>query len=67
MQRCRTTTPPNERGASATEYALIVALMVVATLAAISSLSSAAETVLIQTGDDVGTPRAPRGELLSTP
>ena len=67
MDCVRSIDPTNERGASATEYALVVALLVVATLAAITTLTSSAQDVLIETGNDVGTPRAPRTELLGTP
>ncbi len=63
----RRSDPTDDRGASAIEYALVVSLLVVVTLAAITTLSSSAQDVLIDSGNDVGTPRAPRTELLGTP
>ncbi|MEM8922856.1 MAG: hypothetical protein AAGD35_05085 [Actinomycetota bacterium] len=47
----------NERGATFTEYALILALLVVATMASIGAIEVAATGLLDDSGDDIGTPR----------
>lgn len=48
---------PAERGATATEYAMLVALLVGATLIAIDSLTATSGSYLSSTGDDIGEPR----------
>lgn len=46
-----------ERGATATEYALLIALLVGATLIAIDGLTETSGSYLSTTGDDIGEPR----------
>ncbi len=46
-----------ERGATAVEYAMILALVVGATLAAITGLTDSSGGYLSTTGDDIGEPR----------
>jgi Flp pilus assembly pilin Flp len=46
-----------ERGATAVEYALVMALVVVATLAAIAGLTDSSGDYLSTTGEDIGEPR----------
>ncbi len=46
-----------DRGATAVEYALILALVVGATLAAIAGLSETSGDYLSTTGDSIGEPR----------
>ncbi|MEM9563844.1 MAG: hypothetical protein AAGA93_14580 [Actinomycetota bacterium] len=46
-----------ERGATAVEYAMILALVVGATLAAITGLTDSSGEYLSTTGDDIGEPR----------
>ena len=45
------------RGATATEYAMLVALLVGATLVAIDGLTDTSGSYLSSTGDDIGEPR----------
>jgi Flp pilus assembly pilin Flp len=47
----------DERGASMVEYALLVALIVVGTIASIQFLSDTSADYLEETGEDIGTPR----------
>ena len=46
-----------ERGATAVEYALIMALVVVATVAAVAGLTDTSGDYLSTTGEDIGEPR----------
>ncbi len=46
-----------ERGATAAEYALVLAVVVGATLAAITGLTDTSGQYLSSTGDDIGEPR----------
>lgn len=45
------------RGATATEYAMLVALLVGATLVAIDGLTDTSGSYFSSTGDDIGEPR----------
>ena len=47
----------SERGASLSEYAILIALVVVASLGAISLLQSRSEAEFERTAEDIGTPR----------
>lgn len=47
----------SERGATATEYAVVIALVVVVTLGATTLLTDGAGDYLSTTGDDIGQPR----------
>ena len=49
--------PSSERGATAVEYAMILALVVGATLVAITGLTDTSGQYLSSTGDDIGEPR----------
>lgn len=48
---------PSERGAAAVEYALVLALIVGATIVAIDMLGSESGSYLSTTGDQIGEPR----------
>ncbi|MEZ5406395.1 MAG: ricin-type beta-trefoil lectin domain protein [Acidimicrobiales bacterium] len=52
-----------ERGATLTEYGLIVALVVVASLGGIMQLQDESGSYLVQTGSDVGQPRELAAEM----
>ncbi|MEL6984029.1 MAG: Flp family type IVb pilin [Actinomycetota bacterium] len=49
--------PRDERGATAVEYSLILALVVLATVASIAGLRDTSGDYLSTTGEDIGTPR----------
>lgn len=51
------TAPHKSRGATATEYAMLVALLVGATLVAIDGLTTTSGSYFSSTGDDIGEPR----------
>lgn len=55
----------HERGASAVEYALLVALICVASLGAINFLTNQSGEALSSTSSNIGEPIDPRGSLLN--
>ena len=62
LRRPRRSQPPadarrGERGATLTEYGLIVALVVVAAMGGILQLQDESGSYLVDTGSDIGTPR----------